>query len=56
MKRENRLYGMIVCLIIIILSFVIGSIYPSLEKPAYLLLMFSAGYALRETLDGSKTE
>ena len=56
MKQKNRLYGMIVCLSIIILSFVIGSYYPSLKATAYLLLMFCAGYAFRETLERNNKE
>jgi hypothetical protein len=56
MKREYRIYGMIICIIILVSSMLIGSYYPSLQEVAYMLMSFAAGYALRETLKGDEEE
>ena len=56
MKTKYRLYGMIICLVIVMLSAVIGSYYPDLQGSSLMLMMFAAGYALRETLEVNKDE
>ena len=53
MKQKNRLYGMVLCLIIVCISFIIWNISQdrAIQEIATLLVMFASGYALRETLD-----
>jgi len=53
MKRKNRIRGMIVCLVILLVSF------PFLmfkSPPASMLVGLAAGWALRESLQPKETE
>ena len=57
MKRENRIRGMVVCLVLLGLSaFVAGLTNEAGIEVLTLISMFVGGYGLRETLDRSKEE
>ena len=56
MITKYRLYGMIICLILITLGMLIGSYYPVLLETAWFLMGFAAGYGLRETVEKKKEE
>ena len=59
MNRKNRLYGMVLCLIIICISFIVWNISQDrmIQEIATLIAMFVSGYALRDTLEPKeKTE
>ena len=55
MKRENRIRGMLVCLALLFVGFTIFEATAQKEL-GLMIIMFSAGYALRETLERSETE
>ena len=54
MKIKYRLYGMMVCLILLLFASIISIFYPSLRGSMLFILFFVAGYALRESLDHEK--
>jgi len=54
MKIENRIRGMVACLVLAIIGFVMFTFDP-LREIGLMIIMFSAGFALRETMEG-KTE
>jgi cell division protein FtsW (lipid II flippase) len=56
MNEKFRFYGMIVCLIILIFSWLLLTFCPNLGTTALFLTMFVAGYALRETLEERRDE
>jgi len=55
MRNEYRIYGMVICLIIVIFCFVLLLTKdPLFIDLAALLVMFVGGYGLRETLEPRK--
>jgi uncharacterized membrane protein len=55
MKRKNRIRGSLVCLFLVFVSMIL-MINSNLQEIALLLVMFSGGYMLRETLEERKEE
>ena len=55
MKRENRILGMILCIALIFMGVALFSATVT-RALGLMLIMFSAGYGLRETLERSKEE
>jgi len=58
MKRENRLYGMVICLITLGVLFIIWNTTQSMmiKELTTVFAMFLAGYAFRDTLEPKETE
>lgn len=57
MKRENRILGMYIVLVLLVISLVlIMSLVEPLIMLGTLIAMFCGGYGLRETLDGGSKE
>ena len=54
MKRENRILGLIFCIVLLLMGIVLT--YTVQRELGYLLIMFASGFALRETLDRSESE
>ena len=54
MRIKYRLYGMMVCLILLLFASIISIFYPSLRGSMLFIIFFVAGYALRESLDHEK--
>jgi len=54
MKTKNRLRGMIACLVVLLFGLVLQA--TPLRETGLLLMMFAAGYGLRDSLEGEIEE
>ena len=54
MNRKNRLRGLIVCIVILFSGMILQA--TPLNEIGMFLIMFSAGYGLRDALDGEIEE